>query len=183
MKKRPSTVHRRIMFAVFGTAGGGNRDVGRDLVRSRLVQQHHCAPRRQTPSLPLHSPHRHSRSYLSVFCSLPATVKSNSSFKSPDGRKEKPRRNVSEQITRRRGKPLWVCVRVCVCVFVCAKAPACSHRAALEKSTNWMEEMSKRHRLRLSSARGQSSRRGSAGEGVPVHSAIMMLTGRGGWGY
>ncbi|CAK6977353.1 Hypothetical predicted protein [Scomber scombrus] len=144
------------MFAVFGTAGGGNRDVGRDLVRSRLVQQHRCAPRRQTPSLPLHSPHRHSRSCPSVRLL----------FSACDGKVP-----LKFQIPRwKEGEAS----EECSSLFT----PSC-----FGEINYWMEEMSKRHRLQLSSARGHSSRRGSAGKGVPVHSAIMMLTGRGGWGY
>lgn len=133
-------------------------------MRPRLVQQHRCAPRRQTPGPPLHSPHRHHPSA----CSL--TVKS-LKFQIPRW-KEGPasEERVGAKYAPQR-QPLSVCERHSVCLCQGSSfTPRC-----LEKSTTG------RRRCQASpgcsSARGHSSRRSSAGERVPAHSAIMMLTG------
>lgn len=127
-----------------------------------------CAPQTDTqPAAQLHSPHRHYPSFVL----LPATVEKSLKFQNPqkERRTEKPRRKAECRgakvyAPQRQPPPEWGCVLV----------PRSSSSAPKSTTTGWRKCQASPPGC--SCARGQSSRRGSAREGVPVHSEIMMLT-------
>lgn len=127
----------------------------------RPFQQHRCAPLRKTPSPPLHLLRR-----LDPPVRRPATVKSLKFQSQAEGR--------SLGGARRCG------VRAGEAASEGASACSCQrssvHAALLRQFSYCTERV-------CSCARRRSSQRGSAAERVPVRSAIIMLTGRGGWGY
>lgn len=147
--------------------------MGRDLVRPRPVQQHQCAPRCR-----LHSPHRRCPSARLLFSACDGKVAQ--VFKIPQKvRKDRDRRSL-ERMCRSKVRATEA---ACECVRAWMRAPRLRLHTAPTRRRNQLLDGGnvKRHRAAAVPADSHHDAAPLGRNGVPVHGAIIPLTGRGGW--